>query len=95
MTDPDILEKPSGNQGFQAFVDLERAQLTVGPALEIRAHGLGFDPPVTLNNNGLNSFCGRSVLRHKMEGSRRNKDPAEGYAETDQPSNNPHTKSHA
>jgi hypothetical protein len=55
-------------------------------ALEIGAHGFGFDAPIALNDDRLCGLGKRNVLRRNMKNGGRNANPAEGYAETDQPS---------
>ena len=93
--DADVLKKAGGDQCLEAIIDPRCIELAIGARLEVGPNGIGFDPPIAFDHNRLNGLSDRNVLRCNMKNGASNGDPAEDYAEIDQPSHHPHTKSHA
>jgi hypothetical protein len=62
--DPHLLEQASGHQRLVRFVDLKGADPAVRPRLEIRADGVGLDPPISFDNDGARGLCIGHSRRH-------------------------------
>src|SRR5665809_12887 len=81
-----VLEKTGGEQGLEGFVEQGRVVGVAGGETQVGADGLGLDPPIALDTDGLDGLGFRRKIAKARAKAQRERDATQHQEGCEQPS---------